>query len=406
MRNVRVVVLGLASFMSAFAVAAPSHAGLRAQADTATPSPGGERRTGEVKIAEPKLKVVSQAFEIPLRVVKKNYDEPLYQALRKLPDETEVATLIARWYIQIGTPQLPDMLKKIQDEKKAETDRPNKDEKWLALLDRVLWAAPLATKDGPAKDSKPEFNKAFEDAFAKADARRNKFNEDLAKAGTNEKAKEAVIAAANRDLVPAFLGAQAKHGGEALVGALANVFGLNGGKGQKFLELIGGENAEAQRLYLGTNPAEYVNSLKVASAHLDNFENVAWYPKQHDAPAKSWFVQGNEWKVGVPDGGAPPVPVKSPVASTPPPARGGAGSPPPPSAPPPPAGGGPLAAVKATIESATCTGCHGKSASPLKLEGDKLKGRPVKEVLASGAGKTGVMPPAAIAAIKDLLKTL
>jgi uncharacterized membrane protein YgcG len=412
-RSMRFVVIALLGSLCSggFHAFAEEHsAGGRPAAEAAGAS-GGGRRTGESRMAPARLEFLARVFDMPLRVVEKKYDEPLYRALDKVTNkqgEDDVATLIARWYGTIGTKQLPGVLEAVRKEKDDESKKDPKDERWLSLLSRILWAAPIATGDEPVKKPEAEaFNAAFKEAWEKVKEANRQFHEKLAQARTNDKAREALLKSVDPDLVMAFLAAQAKRGDEKLAKDLAQALALEGGNGQKFLDLIGGQNAEAQRLYLGKTPEEALKTIQVASDRLGNFGNTMLAPKQHENPAKNWYVKSDgSWNVGIPEGGAPAAPNPNGNGGSGGGSSGGGSS-----------GGGSsggggsggFAAVVATIQSQTCTRCHGGgSTNPLNLTGDganvKLRGLPLRTALEKALSIPDMV--GLQATIRDLLKQL
>jgi hypothetical protein len=411
-----VVIALLASlFTGGFHAFAEDHsAGGRPSAEAAGAT-GGERRTGEGRMAPTRLEFIARVFDMPLRVVEKKYDEPLYRALDKVANkqgEEDVATIVARLYGTIGTKQLPDVLKAVQKEKEDESKKDRKDERWLSLLSRILWAAPIATGDEPVKKPEAEaFNTAFKEAWEKVKEANRQFHENLANAGSNAKAREALLKSVDPDLVMAFLAAQAKRGDEKLAKDLAQALALEGGNGQKFIDLIGGQNAEAQRLFLGKTPEEALKTIQVASDRLGNFGNTMLAPKQHENPAKNWYVKSDgAWTVGIPEGGAPTAPNPNGNGGNNGGTNGGGnggsngggngGT----------NGGGGFAALKAAVESGSCSSCHGKKEAPLNLQGAgptaTLRGKPLKAALQAASVSNAMTSPTLRAEIRNLLNQL
>ncbi len=386
----------------------PAASTAKGPADSATPRP-----EAPVLLRDKELNFLTSTFPLNATYVKKRYGATLPAAVDKAmaKDEEPIAKVIAEFFGTVDRPGLEKIAKTVEAEKANETTKDPRDERYLTLVTRLLWASKLLNGEPSKLPEAQEFNKKF--AGEKLDFKSGEFkkvqdkNEEVLSKmrdalNGNTDAKKFLRDNLNRDALLSFADGQRKGGNDKLAKDIVDAVSWNT-NGQKFIDVVGPNN-QTGRLYLGSKPEEIGPALKAFSEKL-GFQGFSLSPTQVEAPAKEWFAGADgKLAIGRPNGVTAP---QGPVAK--PDAQKGPNSSTTTTTPPPPADGSASAAQVTSFLTSTgqCNKCHAGTGTGSSLKDFKFakggKNFSLKEVLSAIDGNATMKNQVSQAA-KDQIK--
>jgi len=280
------------------------------------------RPTQANPLTDREIDFISDNFFISKLTIWNKYSESLPTALDKAVkngDESESSKAIAELMGLVNKKQAQRVLENAKKEKSVEVaKKPNGgDERYIALMERVVWGAKAFLKDPSKEESAEKYNQAFTDAFANVSAKNDEILEKIKQAAEgNEQAKEWLRKNLDQNSLLSFAEGQKKYGNSALADRIIDAVSFKEGK-NKFLDMSLPD--ETQRLYLGQTSQSVSKSFDKFIESRQGFGGaiVAFAPFT-DSPRKQWFVNDrNQLTDGAPAAFNKPRPTASPTGSGP-----------------------------------------------------------------------------------------
>lgn len=289
----------------------------------------GKRLAAEGKLSEEAVKFLASHFFRTEEIIKKDFETAIPAAIEKAiqnKDEAQIAEILATLVATVPPKQadviITDAKKEIENETK-DKDPGKFDTRYVALMERILWAAMNRNGQVNNEAKANDFNKAFKDPYIKARDFAKLANEKLKQAADgNAEAKDWVSKNVRMDTALTLAEGQRKVGEKALSDNLIKGVSFKIGD-QRVLDMWG-PGREPQRLYLGNTDA----SLSTA---VDSFLNdkksfgtnvVARKELPNNKALKSWVADGSgKIKPGFPAGFEPKEEPPPPPPNQPPPTQ-------------------------------------------------------------------------------------
>jgi mono/diheme cytochrome c family protein len=300
--------LGLVTFLLVFG--STSFLSAETNSHDVTPSTESQttlspRPTQAAPLTDREMDFISDNFFISKVTIWNKYSESLPSAIEKAikdGDESESSKAIAELMGLVNKKQAQRVLENAKKEKADEVSKkPNGgDERYIALMERVVWGAKAFLKDPSKEESAEKYNQSFKDAFANVTTKNEEILEKIKQAAEgNEQAKEWLRKNLDQSSLLSFAEGQKKYGNSALADRIIDAVSFKDGK-NKFLDMS--LQTETQRLHLGQTSQSVSTAFDKFIENRQGFNGavVAFSPLS-ESPMKQWFVDGqNRFTPGAP----------------------------------------------------------------------------------------------------------
>jgi hypothetical protein len=291
----------------------------------------GKRLAAEGKIAPDAVKFLSTHFYKPEEIIRADYEKSIPDAIEKAiqnKDEGDISKILADLVATTNPVQaeavIKDARKEIEDETK-DKDPGKFDTRYVALMERLVWAAMNRNGEFPDSDKAKDFNDAFKDPYTKARDFNKEANEKLKQAAEgNQQAREWVDKNVRKSTLLSLAEGQRITGNKKLSDTMIKGVSFKTGD-QRVLDMWG-PGKEPQRLYLGSTDESASKAIDGFLSQKKSFGGNAVSRKElpNDGTLVSWYINDNgEFTKGFPKGYEP----KAKVVEPPKEQEGGGGQP-------------------------------------------------------------------------------
>ncbi len=257
----------------------------------------GSRATQAAPLTDREMTFLSDNFFLSKLTVWNKYSEKLPQAIEKAiknKDEKDSSQAIAELMGMVNKNQAEKVLENAKKEKDTENaKKPNAgDERYIALMERIVWGAKAFLKDPSKEESAEKYNKEFDEAFKTVVERNNNILEKIKQASEgNEQAKTWLRTNLDPSSLLSFVDGQKKHGNEKLADRIIDALSFKEGR-NKFLDMS--QQNETQRLHLGQTSESVSNAFDKFIENRKGFNGaVVSFSPFNTRPMKQWFVDNN-----------------------------------------------------------------------------------------------------------------
>ncbi len=285
-------------------------------ADSQGTAKTGKRLAAEGKLSPDAVTFLSKHFYKSEDIIKLDYEKEIPAAIEKAiqnKDEGDIAKITADLIATTNPTQaqkvLTDAKKEIEDETKGK-DPGKYDTRYVALMERLLWAAMNRNGEFPEEDKAKEFNEAFKKPYSDARDFNKLANEKLKSAANGNAAdREWVDKNVRKSTLLSLAEGQRSTGNKALSDNMIKGVSFKVGD-QKVLDMWG-PGKEPQRLYLGNTDESATQAIDKFLEAKGSFGGNAVARKElpNDEKLKSWYVnKDGGFTNGFPEGFAPKKP--------------------------------------------------------------------------------------------------
>ncbi len=264
----------------------------------ATEAPKAERpKQKETTLKPEETRLLSAMFRIPTKTVEDVYGGsdaefsiPKAVDAAMAGDEAPLARIAADLYGSLNREQADTAFGVVDKARNDEIAKNPRDARYMALLDRLFWAAKIVDGSPAQSEGSEKYNAVFDKAFKERQDRIADTKEKVKQAlEGSEPAKEALRSRFNRKTLLAFVDAQRKAGNTKLANDIINAISFGGKNGnQKYLDMKVGK--ETHRLNLGLTSESMDKALTAYSNANGGLHSATLSKKAFKSPGRTFSV--------------------------------------------------------------------------------------------------------------------